>query len=74
MEKLIITSKQLEEKDSKIEELLKRYELLEPPLGDSEQYSRRTCLRINGIPYNGKETAEKSLELVKDEVAKLSVI
>ena len=51
----------------------KRYELLERRLDDSEQYSRRTCLRVNGIPYNGNETAEKSLELVKNEVAKLGV-
>ena len=66
-------SKQLEEKDSKIEELEKRYELLERRLDDSEQYSRMTCLRVNGTPYNGNETAEKSLELVKNKVAKLGV-
>ena len=78
----------LEEKDKKIEDLKtkvhvieekllfcdKKYELLERKLDDSEQYSRRTSLRINGIPYNGKESAEESLKKVKDEVAKLGVI
>ena len=77
----------LEEKDKKIKEfetkvnfleekLLycdKRYELLERKLDDSEQYSRRTSLRINGIPYNGKESGEESLQKVKDEVLKLGV-
>ena len=28
---------------------------------------------VNGIPYNGNETAEKSFELLKNEVAKLGV-
>ena len=37
------------------------YNLLERRLDDCEQYSPRTSLRINGIPYNGKETAEESL-------------
>ena len=30
-----------------------RFNLLERRIDDNEQYSRRTCLRINGIPYSG---------------------
>ena len=79
--------KKLEEKDKKIEDLEKkvhdlelkaeysekRYELLERRLDDSEQYSRRTSLRISGIPLDGKETGDESLKKVKEEVAKLGV-
>ena len=43
----------------------KRYELLERKLDDMEQYGRRTSLRINGIKYNGKESAEESLKKVR---------
>ena len=50
-----------------------RYNLLECRLDDSEQYSRRTSLRINGIPYNGNETSEESLQKVKGEIEKLGV-
>ena len=80
--------KKLEEKDEKIVELENKvfmleeklaysdtkFNLLERRIDDNEQYSRRTCLRINGIPYSGKETAEESLQKVKDEVAKLGVV
>ena len=66
--------KKLEEKDELIVELQnkvkmleekaaygeKRFELLERKLDDGEQYSRRTSLRINGIKYDGNETAEVS--------------
>ena len=79
--------KKLDEKDEKIEELQnkvkvleeqiaykdKRFELLDRRLDDSEQYSRRTSLRLNGIPYSGKETAAESLQKVKDEVSKLGL-
>ena len=79
--------KKLEEKDEKIallenkmklmEEKLTyndvRMNLLERRLDDSEQYTRRTSLRINGIPYSGQETAEESLNKVKVEVAKLGI-
>ena len=47
--------------------------LLERRLDDSEQYTRRTSLRLNGIPYSGKETGEESLNKVKAEVAKLGI-
>ena len=66
-------NKQLEEKDSKIETLEKRCELFERRLDDSEQYSRRTNLRINGIPYNGIESAVDSLNIVKEEIVKLGI-
>ena len=51
----------------------KRYELLERRLDDSEQYSRRTSLRINGIPIQEKETSDECLQKVKTEVAKLGL-
>ena len=79
--------KKLDDKDKTIEDLQakvtllegkvayneKRYELLERRMDDSEQYSRRTSLRINGIPYHGKESAEESLRKVKVEVVKLGI-
>ena len=79
--------KKLDEKDKKIVELENkvflleeklafnetRFNLLERRYDDGEQYSRRTSLRINGIPYNGKETADESLQKVKDEVKKLGL-
>ena len=69
--------KKLDEKDEKIEELQNKVkvleELLDRRLDDSEQYSRRTSLRLNGIPYSGKETAAESLQKVKDEVSKLGL-
>ena len=51
----------------------KRFELFEKLLDDNEQYSRRTSLRLNGIPYSGNESAEQSLKKVKDEVFKLGL-
>ena len=79
--------KKIEEKDAKINELSnkvtlleekiaysdKRFELLERRLDDSEQYTRRTSLRINGIAFDGNETAGESLQKVKDEVGKLGL-
>ena len=77
----------LEEKDKRILELEntlfimnekmayndKRFELLERRIDDSEQYSRRTSLRINGINYEKNETAAQCLEKVKKEVTKLGI-
>ena len=51
----------------------KQYELVERRLGDSEQYSRRMCLRINNIPYNGHESEDECIKKVKDEIVKLGV-
>ena len=51
----------------------KKYELLERRLDDSEQYSRRTSLRINGIPIEQNEKASDCLQKVKTEVAKLGL-
>ena len=80
-------TKTLEEKDKKIIDLENKvtlleeklayrdtkYDLLERRLDDSEQYSRRTSLRINGIPGAAKESADDCLKKVKSEVAKLGV-
>ena len=77
----------LNEKDRKIEELEKkvtelelkaeysdkRFQLLERRIDDGEQYSRRTSLRISGIPLKVNETAEESLGMVKEEVQKLGL-
>ena len=66
-EKIDNLAKKLDEKDLKITELENKiivleseksfrdnqYDSLERRLDDSEQYSRRTSLRISGIPYNG---------------------
>ena len=79
--------KKLEEKDKKIVDLENKvtlleekvsynetyFKLLERRLDDCKQYSRRTSLRINGIPCHGKESAEESLRKVKEEIAKLGV-
>ena len=65
-DKIDVLVTKLDEKDRKIVELETkvnaleekaayndtRYNLLERRLDDGEQYSRRTYLRINGIPYN----------------------
>ena len=51
-----------------------RFELFERLSDDNEQYSRRTCLRLNGIPYSGNESAEQSLKKVKDEEFKLELL
>ena len=42
-------------------------------MNDSEQYSRRTSLRINGIPIEQNEKANDCLQKVKTEVAKLGL-
>ena len=41
--------------------------VLERKIDDNEQYSRRSCLRINGIPLpeNGKETGDVCLDKVR---------
>ena len=48
---------------------------MELRIDDSEQYSRRTCLRLIGIPlpHDKKETATECLEKVKQVLEKLEV-
>ena len=81
-----LTSK-LDEKDKKINELeakitalegslifnTNQYKLLERKLDDSEQYTRRTSLRISGIKPTENETAEDCLNKVKTAVASLGI-
>ena len=57
----------------KVAEKDKQYELLERRLDDSEQYSRRMCLRINNIPYNGQESEDECIKKIKEEIVKLGV-
>ena len=53
----------LERRVDELEGLVKVIERLEGRIDDSEQYSRRMCLRINGVPLpkdNEKEDCENS--------------
>ena len=63
------TIKELENRIVLLEEKLayddKMYELLERRVDDSEQYGRRTSLRINGIVMNVNETSQDCLTKVK---------
>ena len=47
-------------------------QLLERKLDDTEQYTRRLSLRINGID-DGRESDDDCLSKVKDEISKLGV-
>ena len=38
--------------------------------GETEQYSRRLCLRIDGVPFGDRETSSDMLEKVKEICAK----
>ena len=65
------------ELENKVEELekqtayrVKMYELLEGRQDDSEQFTRCTSLRFNGIPFNGNQSAAESLNKVKEEIKK----
>ena len=42
-------------------------------LADGEQHIRRLSLRVNGIPSDGRESADDCLSKVKDEISKLGV-
>ena len=77
----------IEEQDTKISTLEDRIESLEGKLvflensvqlqnrhvDDLEQYGRRLCLRLHGIPLVEDETASDVLNEVKDEVKRLGV-
>ena len=67
----------MEEKDRKIVDLEIKVTLLEEKVANNATcynlLERRTSLRINGVLYNGKATAEESLQNVKEEVVKLGV-
>ena len=77
----------IEKQDTKISTLEDRIESLEGKLAflensvqlqnrhvdDLEQYGRRLCLRLHGIPLVEDETASDVLNKVKDEVKRLGV-
>ena len=81
--------KLLKEKDTKIDSLEQKIEILESKVAivmntnelltrkvdDGEQYQRRLSLRVSGIPCdeNEKETGEVCLRKVKEEVTKLGL-
>ena len=46
---------------------------LEKRVDDTEQYSRRSCIRIYGVPLSEKETSTDCLSKVKDVFSRLSV-
>ena len=69
----------LKEKDEKIEKLESQVAMIqehvtnlkhanERKLDDLEQYGRRVCLRIDGVPFKEKETSQEVLEIVKEKV------
>jgi len=62
----------LDKKDKKIEELCSTVAMLQEHVkvlkinvNDNEQYGRRLCLRVDGIPCAEKETAEEVLDKLK---------
>ena len=71
--------KPLEDKIQTLESKLSVYEAhmqdLEVKIDDNEQYSRRSCLRITGIPLpeNGKESPQECTKKVIDVFAELEV-
>ncbi len=60
----------LERRVDELEGLVKVIERLEERIDDSEQYSRRMCLRINGVPLpkddKKEDCVEKVHELIKE--------
>ena len=82
-ERIDILIDEIKKKDEKIQNLENRVEILESKVSvlqntvnllerkadDNEQYSRRLCLRISGIPVSeGREDGDKCLEQVKSVV------
>ena len=66
----------IDELESRIAIMERHITLLQTNVDDNEQYNRRLCLRINGIPpvADGEsETAEMCLEKVKNVFKKLDV-
>ena len=51
-------------------------EILSRKIDENEQYGRRLCLRIEGVPAvkSGKETAEDVYKIVEKIIAKRSVV
>ena len=73
----------LKEKDDKIEQLDSTVHMLQQQvsnlkqmctkINDLEQYGRRQCLRIDGVPYDKKEDSDAVLLKVKDLVKEAEV-
>ena len=86
--KIDIIVAKMEERDKKINELEDKVnhledkvcfqvnycKLLERKLDDGEQYTRRLSLRVNGIPNDGRESADDCLRKVKNEISNLGVL
>ena len=51
-------------KENVIDKLLKEVEQVEEKSDDNEQYSRRSCVRINGIEYKNKGNGENVKEII----------
>ena len=86
-ERIDILIDEIKKKDEKIQNLENRVEILESKVSvlqntvnllerkadDNEQYSRRLCLRVSGIPVSeGREDADKCLEQVKSVVNQIN--
>lgn len=60
----------LEKKDAEITQLNTRIDDLELKLDQAEQYSRRNCIRIAGLPESENEdTTSVTMELINDTMA-----
>lgn len=66
-------SKRIEILESTVSMLQRHVEVLTKVSDANEQYSRRTCIRITGIPPVERETAEDVLEKVKGVFEELEV-
>ena len=72
-ETIKVLSDRVDNLQSEIHKLKDAREKQERRIDDLEQYGRRKCLRIIGIPTDKNETSQQVLEKVKEEVPKLGV-
>ena len=76
LNKLELQSKEVKTLRKKVADLQDRLEVAELAIDDGEQYSRRMCLRIDGIPLQKGETEnaciKKALNIAEEMGIKLS--
>ena len=73
--KLEMMERKVEVYDAHLAGLEERLQKAEQSIDNAEQYSRRACLRIYGIPLpqNGQETSNECLEKVMDVFAEMNI-
>ena len=73
--KLEMMERKVEVYDAHFAGLEERLQKAEQSIDNAEQYSRRACLRIYGIPLpqNGQETSNERLEKVMDVFAEMNI-